>query len=101
MAETQHTPGDWKSLGRDGIWSELPDGKGERFIADIGGSGTGEPEAVANGYLLAAAPDLLAALESMLERYRITDPPVCPECEMDDCNLERQVREAVKLAKGA
>lgn len=73
-----HTPGPWKAYCRDvghedgTPWPEdkflqwevggprVPDGRGEYYEADA--------------RLIAAAPDLLAVLESMKQKLRIDDP---------------------------
>lgn len=73
-----HTPGPWvvSSVGigfevddRDGnqvaqASQRLSDGRGRSHF----------PERQANGRLIAAAPDLLAALETIVERYRGSGP---------------------------
>jgi len=53
-----------------------------------------EEEAAANAALIAAAPDLLAALEAMLDRYAST------LSGQRDPNEPSQAREAIAKAKG-
>ena len=81
MTDTQHTPGPWiacgwKSLtvnaGPEGRFSEqstivlMPGARHEREIT----SGTQLQEMQANARLIAAAPELLAALEDLLNEYQ-------------------------------
>lgn len=82
-AKTKHTPEPWKyDPGSVGVWAENPYGHGLMRIADVRGWGhlTGRASCAmtkldaariqdATGVLLAAAPDLLAALEGMIESY--------------------------------
>ena len=61
MKDTQHTPGPWYAE-KFCIWA------GDCFVAGTA-TGQGDPEQQANARLIAAAPDLLAALYSIA-----TDP---------------------------
>lgn len=67
--EERYTPGPWRVEGANGNLVYSPDG----WIADIRGGTTGShsPVASANARLVAAAPDLLAALQEL--RYARTD----------------------------
>jgi hypothetical protein len=70
-----HTPGPWK-MDRDGAilasdYEKFPGKKDgiARIVCDVRDSekwGMEHERAVANGYLIAAAPDLLAALKLMM-----------------------------------
>jgi hypothetical protein len=57
MAQAKHTPGPWVA---DGVLINGPDG----MIGELGFGLRGDPEMQANARLMAAAPDLLAALEA-------------------------------------
>lgn len=78
--KAQHTPGPWKAadLG-DSIWIEGPNFK-DNVICDMVGReerGVLTSEDVANAHLIAAAPELLEALEELLKLYTETDFDVC------------------------
>jgi hypothetical protein len=57
---TQHTPGPWKAEGWENLVVNNADGYTMTLAA--GGKGAGLAELKANARLIAAAPDLLAAL---------------------------------------
>ena len=57
MNAANHTPGPWR---------HVRNAKGELFILAFGGQ-TELPETEANARLIAAAPDLLAALQTVIE----------------------------------
>lgn len=72
MSEVKHTPGPWSYLrtthprgyivtGRDGIYDIA-------IVRDVGGT----PENAANARLIAAAPELLEALQGVLKAGRGT-----------------------------
>ena len=68
--ETKHTKGPWKLITYrpdDGIESA----SGDRIVSQVGPFFDGKrwAEARANGLLIAAAPDLLAELENIVEQY--------------------------------
>lgn len=68
MQEAKHTPGPWVANGR---YIGTPNHKS--FIAeckDQNGNWTNEPMAVANARLIAAAPELLEALQA-IERHHV------------------------------
>lgn len=69
---TNHTPGPWETAGLRVMW-------GSYFVADCDGKGDigRQDESRANARLIAAAPDLLAAL-------RLALPHVLACAEMDD-----------------
>lgn len=59
----QHTPGPWTQNGTDICGNEA-------FLADADSGAFSHEECLANARLIAAAPDLLAALEAMLDIAR-------------------------------
>jgi hypothetical protein len=63
---TQHTPGPWKAQG----WNDLVvnSANGDTILACPGSSSGGIDEMQANARLIAAAPELLTALEWALEQ---------------------------------
>lgn len=67
MSETKHTPGPWE-VSDTRICLDGPLSSWNRTICDLGHYGsdgrTCYPNAKANGLLIAAAPDMLAALEA-------------------------------------
>ena len=62
MTDTQHAPGPWATDGKDYGWC-IMDLRGAR-VATVWRDGA--PLATANARLIAAAPDLLAALQAAL-----------------------------------
>ena len=87
---TRHTPGPWVADGRrddDGAWYvRAPSG----VVAELDGR-----DAVANGRLIAAAPEMLAALEAVLGDDHdcvSAAPAYCLECSA--------ARAAVAKARG-
>lgn len=66
MTGAAHTPGPWE-VYTDGATLRVR-GAGGVVIASTGAAGN--PSAVANSYLMAAAPDLLAALRKTAETLR-------------------------------
>lgn len=98
------TPGPWV-VGEDIADSYMiyPEGKFlDPWIADAKGPHVGvasKEEALANAVLIAAAPDLLAALEAMLATPEIAD---CDPRDKDEETrvAERMARAAIAKAKG-
>lgn len=95
MSETKHTPGPW--IEHSGmVWKDGPNvwPKGESVGIPIAcmdresGNGTMPTERDANARLIAAAPDLLEALGSMIHRF-------------DHLALDSGKREAVKAGLAA
>ena len=93
MAQTAHTPGPWKQVihGENYEGSYIAIYSGDRWISEAkGGGGIGfslvgpsdNSQIAANAALIAAAPDLLAALQACypymqdLEHENISDPSV-------------------------
>jgi len=98
MSEANHTPGPWKAWCRSvyyegGEWPksdflqweiegpEIPDGRGSYYQADA--------------QLIAAAPDLLEALEACLETWKTTG---VSNGAIEDA--KQQARAAIAKAKG-
>jgi len=83
---TQHTPGPWEAQTNRSPLTithelpHLPQAKGGhrqfREIAEVyvSDKGDGAPEDFANARLIAAAPELLAALENLLSRAALPGP---------------------------
>lgn len=69
MSETKHSPRPWKFHAAGSVWSEQ--GTKLRIVCDTSGAAipwacqTSPEEAVANGNLIGAAPELLEALEAL------------------------------------
>jgi hypothetical protein len=113
------TPGPWEYLGFTNIWSSggykiwtvrlphhanasvPPPAASERFVLVEGWSGS---EAEANARLIAAAPDLLEALEDFLadfETWELADHPEgIPVMEPGFADIVDNARAAVKKARG-
>ncbi len=93
----QHTPGPWidqpgTTSGRVVIAPEQ--GKVKRNVASCGG-----PNRDANARLIAAAPDLLAALIAMRERWELYSGGIGHAGQTDD-RLMRQADAAIAKARG-
>ena len=124
MSDTKHTPGPWemvdtrlKVVGRHALRggiSVVSRGKettrpseyydngyliAESFEAEEYGNPIGLLEGEANATLIAAAPDLLAALVTMLHTDLVKKPSSVDEFEIRSDVLE-QAREAIRKAKG-
>lgn len=98
-----HTPGPWDTNTRQVEWRELyarlitgPDGRVLGAAADFNNT-LRDPEADANARLMAAAPDLLAALEAALEQTE--DGLHRSPCDVPDCWVEA-AHAAIAEAKG-
>lgn len=86
LPQAGYTPGPWQVEGNDGdrgAWVRMSDGK---TLAGIFGIGLG------NARLIAAAPELLAALKALLERY--TALVNCGDCGHWDPETEADVIQA-------
>lgn len=81
---TQHTPGPWRQEFAQSLLVLANRPEGERIVAGVWGH---SDEALAEGYanarLIAAAPDLLAALESALRHSGTGHHANCPAGGMD------------------
>ncbi len=89
MADLKHTPGPWKVDEDDDVVSAT--GLWVAFAY-----GDSEEEAKHNARLIAAAPDLLAALRSMAAQHRCgCGHPACNRCEDD-----RMCSTAIERATG-
>ena len=79
---TQHTPGPWRAIWTNSFYTSSPDGLhingSEQYIEEIAnGTRVASPqiysrtdaEITANARLIAAAPELLKALKSLLRRF--------------------------------
>ena len=67
---SEHTPGPWEVKGsistRDGIWVDMPEGRRAfAYASNVDLDPDSEETAYANAHLIAAAPDLLEALENI------------------------------------
>ncbi len=67
MAGTKHTPGSWKYQENADAYTHIVRGPTGQFIASCPQGTDGEDEA--NARLLAAAPDMLEALEKIADNY--------------------------------
>lgn len=81
MNKPKHTPGRWKFVAPSFIGTDDPDtqtiGYVETFVASLSDHRNNKPrpkdETNANGHLLAAAPDLQAAVSLLLEELKATE----------------------------
>ncbi len=92
---TKHTPGPWKY---DETWALIHAEHGSEIAAVHAARGT-RGEAQANAHLIAAAPDLLAALEAFADNVS-DDEDDYPDYEAykQTKRLEKQAREAIAKA---
>lgn len=102
MMVSKHTPGPWRlSDGMIQCQSTWHDDTGTHFDWDIPrilATVTDDWDCEVNGRLIAAAPDLLAALEAMVISHRaLCDSPSWDE--QDEAEQE-QARAAIAKAKG-
>jgi hypothetical protein len=89
---SEHTPGSWRVEKAHDLWAEIRSGYGlsNFMIADCVNP--------ANARLIAAAPDLLEALEFMLSVFNETYPDVADDEE--DREAWAKARAAIKKATG-
>jgi hypothetical protein len=77
MSADKHTPGPWSAEDDRSISAPTPDGSGcilpRITIAEVWSGGCGVEQADANALLLAAAPDLLAFAQWLMESYHSED----------------------------
>ena len=94
MNETKHTPGPWKKDGLDFFGSN-----GDKVVVSDGpsfGSASNFPRAAANARLIAAAPDLLEALQRLSnQRTRLLLP------SQKITAAEQNARDVIARATGA
>ena len=103
MAETTHTPGPWTVIGPVGfVYADDPYGHGQMHVAQVrgwghltgrgGGCAFSDKKAAtiqdANAHLIAAAPDLLAALKEVASHAD------------DECGFMPLARAAIAKAEG-
>lgn len=88
---SKHTPGPWEANGLEsppvpGRWMSVyayPEGGGFHLVASIEHAGVGLEQARHNARLVAAAPDLLDALQRLVgdgTRFCDCEQPSCAEC---------------------
>ena len=65
MENTKHTPGPWMESSFE-VWSPLNGKRFGKVVANLRRAEAPDDEARANARLIAAAPDLLAALEAIV-----------------------------------
>jgi len=65
---TTHTPGPWIARGKHSPWVQTPGAQGAVICHVHGNPERTEEQAAADAKLLAAAPDLLAALVALLDK---------------------------------
>jgi hypothetical protein len=102
MTMRTHTPGPWnmKKTDRPGMEPRYDVLHGIHYVADPMTSSAYRDgaETLANAHLIAAAPDLLAALEHLLSVYVECVEPTCPFGEA--ATAEQAARAALAKAKG-
>lgn len=105
MSDTKFTPGPWSIVDRGqheenerDEWKALMADDG-RHVAHVCLWGGPDAQADANAHLLAAAPDLYAALRTMLEAFQVTTPKNEAEA-MKNINARRIAREVLSKAEG-
>ena len=100
MSETKHTPGPWE-VSDTSVCLDGPLSSWNRTICDLGHYGsdgrTCYPNAKANGLLIAAAPDMLAALEAVLKELIYSRGEVFGPSDEEIVNLTKA---AIAKAKG-
>ena len=91
MSNAKHTPGPWQVNNNDPL--QVCDSDGEkRGCSPIANTRGKRGEAKANARLIAAAPELLAALESLLDYDNLG--------AYERANVRKQSRAAIAKAKG-
>jgi hypothetical protein len=104
MTNAQHTPGPWQDNDAGRIYAPVPVGADEApFVADCcnnPGSSQCTTREKANASLIAAAPELLEALESLFDDW-LTLVDIDLDEENPDClAIEANTRAAITKAKG-
>ncbi|OGO45133.1 MAG: hypothetical protein A2W34_04050 [Chloroflexi bacterium RBG_16_64_32] len=98
-AKAQHTLGPWRIGAHGGIVADVPIADGVEGTEDTtfyGGYLICETVAPCNQPLIAAAPDLLAALERLLRTKATHSEPTCP---LDGPCASCQARSAIAKAQ--
>jgi hypothetical protein len=95
MSKVKHTPGPWEARFEDGVWVQPPN-PSDPIICDLlprdADSYTLEDEA--NAYLIAAAPDLMAACELAYSGFGF---PIDDESHI---KISNALAAAIRKAKG-
>ena len=89
---TEHTPGPWKVHSRARGYGYVRD-RSERPICGFGSGSLSNDESAANAHLIAAAPDMLEALQAMLK-----DPPATLDEPDPDGELIGKMRAIARTA---
>lgn len=107
MSDAKHTPGPWNYTLCDGesAWLVGPrNAEGPDYVADAHKltHGRRDEDSEANARLIAAAPELLAACESVIEEYGGHHATGCVERPDDKggCCFVAMVRAAIAKARG-
>jgi hypothetical protein len=92
---SKHTPGPWaisrKSASSNRAWiSAAGWGKFARVVVRMNGSSVDCQDGLANVRLIAAAPDLLAALKAMRDECMGTAPQCADQVDAAICKAEGQ-----------
>jgi len=95
-----HTPGPWHCTDDLVIETPIEDGNGRVALVTVAKVARGGPHRVDNARLIAAAPDLLAALEQIETAW-----DSIPECDqvpeqLNDNSMWDEIRAAIAKAKG-
>lgn len=112
--DTKHTPGPWTVFvddtgGPNSGWPLSIDAAGdpEKMVVRTGGqwpyewdAAMSQREAVANAYLISAAPDLLDALHETKELLRFALLSTTPEIARDAMEFIRKAESAIAKATG-
>lgn len=69
MSETQHTPGPWELQANGACWNLRSPDRTDHFCILIGMVHNNPGEHEANARLIAAAPELLAALQALVDAF--------------------------------
>lgn len=88
MTNTQHTPGPWTALGRDGYNSIIIRAEHASHwpaLVPEFNEIARDPEQEANARLIAAAPDLIDALRDIVARIDCYDAGRCPPSLAERC----------------
>ena len=98
LQETNHTPGPWTASRNIAYWDISSAGKDRHGdIASVCPSKFAHPKnEAANAQLIAAAPDLLAALQMTDLDLHASDER--GECRCSQCNFRRAAKAAIQKA---